>query len=233
MDIRPADRMGAGCARGSRPEPHRRRLPHPHHTALPDRGGLDFNAEKVVTTEVGYRVQPGARATLSFATFYSRYTEVYSVESQTPGILFPFTIQNGTEGQSWGGEVSGTYQPADGWRLRGGYTLFHKDLWSRPGHNVLEAVLASLGNDPSNVAVLQSMVNLGTHWEWDLVGRYVDVLREPRVPSYIALDARLGFHAGPWALAIAGQNLTDSRHSEFNTTQEVPRSGHAKISAHW
>src|SRR5690606_23239124 len=80
----------------------------------PDRpsvaGGPAFDSEKLVAFELGYRVQPTAGLSLSLATFYNRYDDLYSVEA-LPGTV-TFHIQNGSEGETRGAELSGTFQPA-------------------------------------------------------------------------------------------------------------------------
>jgi len=192
-------------------------------------GGPNFEAEKVIAYELGYRIQPLRKLSLSLAAFYNQYDDIYSVELANPPAPLPYTIQNGTKGQSWGAELSGVYQVMDWWRWRGGYTWFHKDLWSRPGHNVPDNVLASLGNDPQNQFVLQSTMDLPAHFQFDITARFVDTLPNPNVPSYFALDARLAWQYKGVELSIVGQNLSDKRHPEFSSTQQVPRSVYGKV----
>jgi iron complex outermembrane receptor protein len=191
-------------------------------------GGPDFESETVVAYELGYRIQPIQTISLSVATFYNRYDKIYSVEQESSSSLFPFTIQNGVEGQSWGAEFSGIYQPTEWWRLRGGYTYFHKDLWNRPGHNVQSNVFASLGNDPRNQCVLQSMTDLPANFQFDITARYVDILPDPKIPSYGTFDARLAWQYQYLELSIVGQNLWRQQHTEFGGL-EIPRSVYGKV----
>ena len=196
-------------------------------------GGPDFRSETLQALELGYRVQPSRRMSLSLATFYNHYDKLYSVELENPPAPLPYTIQNGAAGQSWGIECSGTYQPTEWWRVRGGYSRFHKNLWSRPGHDVPNAVLANLGNDPENRAVLQSIVNVGARVQCDATLRYVDQLPSPRVGSYVTVDARLAALFQHWEIAVVGQNLADPVHPEFWTAQEIPRSVYGKVTSRW
>jgi iron complex outermembrane receptor protein len=188
-------------------------------------GGPTFRSETVVAYELGYRVQPTATSSVSLATFYNAYDHLYSVESVrgTP----TYQIENGTRGQSWGVELSDTYQPVAWWRLRGGYTYFHKDLWEKPGHRFDSS---SLGNDPAHQVVLQSIFDLPAHTQLDLVTRYSDALPAPRQPGYASVDLRIAWQVRHWELAVVGQNLTDDRHAEFGT-QEIPRSVYGKMTA--
>ena len=192
-------------------------------------GGPDFDSEKVIAYELGYRVQPIQKLSLSLAAFYNDYDDIYSVEQANPPAPLPFTIQNGTDGQSWGAEFFGAYQPTEWWRLRGGYTYFHKDLWSRPGHNVTSAVLASLGNDPRHQFVLQSILDLPAHFQLDVTTRYVDSLPDPHIPSYLTFGVRLAWQYKNLELSVVGQNLWDNRHPEFGFEQQVPRSIYGRM----
>jgi len=192
-------------------------------------GGPNFDSEKVIAYELGYRTQPLSKLSLSLAAFYNDYDDIYSVEQANPPAPFPYTIQNGVDGQSWGVELSATAELTKWWRLRGGYTYFHKDLWNKPGHSVTDAVFDSLGNDPQHQFVVQSIVDLPAGFQFDVVARYVDTLSGPHVPSYLACDVRLAWQFKRWEISVVGQNLIDEQHPEFNSAQQVPRSVYGKL----
>ena len=187
----------------------------------------NFESETVMAYEAGYRVQPADRLSLSLASFYNDYNNLRSLNQITPT---NFLIGNGFHAQTWGVELSGTFQPADWWRLRGGYTYLNKILWSHKP-NVFQSFRE--GDDPENQVMLQSMMNLPAHFQFDIVGRYVDTLGNPHVPSYVTFDTRL---AWTWQerveISVVGQNLWDNQHPEFGaaaTRQEIPRSVFGQI----
>ena len=197
-------------------------------------GGPDFDSEKVIAYELGYRVQPLRKLSLSLATFFNQYDDVYTVEPRNLAGGFPFTIQNGLEGQSWGVELSGNYQPFERWRLRGGYTYFHKDLWNKPGHSFSEDNIATLGNDPEHQFVLQSMLDLPHRFQFDLTARYIDSLPRPELASYFTFDARLGWQYDEHIeLAVVGQNLWQEHHLESPIGEEIPRSVFGTVTVRW
>jgi iron complex outermembrane receptor protein len=190
-------------------------------------GDTDFDAETVLAYEAGYRVRPVERVSLSLATYYNDYDFLRSLNQISPT---NFVIGNGFRGQTWGVELSGTYQATDWWRLRGGYTYLNKVLWAdRP--NVTPSVRE--GNDPENQVLIQSILDLPAHFQFDVVGRYVDTLENPHVPSYVSFDARLAWwYQGKVEISIVGQNLWDNQHPEFGaiaTRQEIPRSVFGKV----
>jgi iron complex outermembrane receptor protein len=190
-------------------------------------GDKNFQSETVLAYEAGYRVRPIERATLSLATFYSDYNNLRSVDAITPT---NFIIGNGFNGQTWGVELSGTYQATAWWRLRAGYTYLHKDLW--PGSAKATPSIRE-GNDPENQVMLQSIMNLPAHFQLDAVGRYVDTLQNPNVPSYVSFDVRVAWWwRDDLEISIVGQNLWDNQHPEFGaatTREEIPRSVFGKV----
>ena len=190
-------------------------------------GDRDFASETVLAYEAGYRVRPVDRLLLSIASFYNDYRNLRSLNQLTPT---NFVIGNGFNGQTWGVELSGTYQATAWWRLRGGYTYLNKALW-RDRANVTPSVRE--GNDPQNQVLIQSILDLPAHFQFDVVGRYVDTLQNPHVPSYVSFDVRLAWR---WKdhleISVVGQNLWDNQHPEFGavaTRQEIPRSVFGKV----
>jgi iron complex outermembrane receptor protein len=189
-------------------------------------GGPNFESEKVIAYELGYRIQPNSQSNFSVAGFYNQYLDVYSVEA-LPNTL-TYQIQNGSEGESWGLEVSGAYQLTGQWRLRGGYTYFDKDLKSKPGRVFNPSYL---GNDVKHHAILQSILNLPFGLNLDVSARYLTRIPKSfataEVPRYFTFDSRLAWNIRKLELAIVGQNLWRKKHTEFGVLG-IPRSVYAK-----
>lgn len=184
-------------------------------------GGPNFVSEEVIAYELGYRAQPKMNLSLSLAAYYNEYEDLYSVEP-LPGTL-TYQIQNGTIGQSWGMELSGTWQLMEKWRLRGGYTYFNKDLDNKPGHSFDHSIL---GYDAQHQFLVQSMINLPGNFQLDNVVRYLSELPD-RTPDYFTFDARLAWTYKQWELSFIGQNLWEDRHMEWGS--QIPRSFYGKI----
>ncbi|HXF09438.1 MAG TPA: hypothetical protein VN625_01550, partial [Desulfuromonadaceae bacterium] len=101
-----------------------------------------------------------------------------------------------------------------------------------PGHTDVNAARGE-GNDPQNQFSIQSMMDLPSHFQFDVTARYVDTLPFPNVPAYFTFDARLAWQVGKVELSVVGQNLYEPRHAEFGTAatrQEIPRSVYGKVS---
>ena len=192
-------------------------------------GGPDFDSEKVLAFELGYRLRPNSKSTFSVAAFYNDYNDLYSVEP-LQGTL-TYQIQNGSEAETWGAEFTGLYQVAPWWRVRGGYTYFATDLRPKEGkvHDP-----SYLMNDPKHLFVIQSMLDLPGDFKVDIVGRYVDYIPQSfatsRINEYFEFDTRIAWEYKRIALSLVGQNLYRKKHTEFGVSQ-IPRSIYGRISA--
>jgi iron complex outermembrane recepter protein len=193
-------------------------------------GGPNFVSEKVISYELGYRVQPSQNLSLSLAGFYSVWDDLYSVEP-LPGTV-TYQIQNGVEGDSRGFEFAANYQPADLWRLRGGYTYFDKQLENKPGNNTDPSALSNLGSDAPHQFSIQSILDLPANFQFDVVVRYVDdqpsTQFNPEIPSYFNLDSRIAWNFRHLEVAVAGQNLLKEFHSEYGGIQ-IPRNVNGRV----
>jgi len=194
-------------------------------------GGSSFDSEKVIAYEIGYRLRPIDRLTLSLAGFYNDYTDIRSLATNITSNN-AFVFDNDNRAETWGFEFSQNYQVTDWWRFRGGYTFLQKRISIKPGGSDLNRGRAE-GNDPEHQFLLQSLLDLPFHLQFDGVFRYVDTLPSPRVPGYFTVDLRLGWHPiSNLEVSIVGQNLCDDQHPEFGapaTRQEIPRSVYGRV----
>ena len=192
-------------------------------------GGSDFDSEKLIAYELGYRVRPVDPVTFSIAGFFDDYDQIRSLE---PIGTNTYVFRNSNRAQIYGLELSLTYEVTDWWRLRGGYTYQHKDLFIKPGGSDLNRGRAE-GNDPAHYFVGQSILNLPHDVQFDVTLRYTSELPSPNVPGYFTADVHLGWRPCKHLdLSIVGQNLFDDQHPEFGaaaTRQEIPRSVYGKV----
>jgi iron complex outermembrane receptor protein len=196
--------------------------------------GADVQSEKVRAYEVGWRSQAGERISSSLALFYNQYDYLRSAEPG-PGYFLipsiplgfipnlPASIGNGVAGHTKGVELSATYAATDSWQLRGGYTYVRKYLHVKPDSRDLNNATTE-SNDPDHQATLQSMWSLPGNIDLDGVLRYVDMLPQPHVDSYVELDLRLAWRPVPTLeISVAGQNLLADHHAEFIPASPSPR----------
>ncbi len=195
-------------------------------------GGDSFVSEKLLAYELGYRIGVTPRLNLSLSTFLNEYDDVRSIEP-IAGTTNQFIVLNGLRAETYGAELSATWQMLEWWGLRGGYTYFHKVIFFDSSQDLNRGT--GEGNDPHHQFLVQSTMDLPANFEFDSVLHYVDNLDQlgPSVPGYVSLDLRLAWHPSPnWELAIVGQNLLDNQHPEFGPAlgrQEIPRSFYGKV----
>ncbi|HEX4023899.1 MAG TPA: TonB-dependent receptor [Steroidobacteraceae bacterium] len=209
----------------------------PPHLVLLE-GDSDFDSEKVIAYELGYRAQLFSRVGGSVSTFYNVYSDLRST-SYTPGFLLPFYFSNNLEGHTYGLEFSADYRLLSNWSLHAGYTLLREDLWVKPGQFDLNDALNETA-DPKNQFSVRSNVDLPRNLHLDADLRYVDSLVTNSgptpgiVPGYYELNGRLAWQASEHLeLSIVGQNLLHDEHTEYGfpgpTRVEIQRSVYAKV----
>jgi iron complex outermembrane receptor protein len=185
-------------------------------------GGPDFVSEVAKVFELGMRGQPSATLSYSATLFHHDWANLRS--GQNPPNA---QVQNNISGPTYGAEAWSAWQATRDWRLTGGLTTLRKDLTHRTGATDPTGI-ANLGNDPDYTWMLRSQYNLAADWEFDVGLRRVSSLPAPFVPSYNAVDARLGWRATrALDLSLIFQNALDPEHAEFNAApgrSEIARS---------
>jgi iron complex outermembrane receptor protein len=195
-------------------------------------GSPNFKPEELIAYELGWRLQPMEKFSISLSAFYNVYDNIRSAE---PGLIiypFPITYGNGVKGNTYGIELSAAHQLAAWWHLRGGYTFLRKELSVKSNSADLNKASAE-SNDPEHQLLLQSSMNLPHGFELGTVARYVHDLPKPTVPGYLGLDIRLGWKLNKiLELNVTGQNLLDDHHTEFiptNSNRKIQRGIYGKI----
>ncbi|MDB5703943.1 MAG: TonB-dependent receptor [Sphingomonas bacterium] len=187
--------------------------------------GVDsFTTEKLTAYEVGLRVQPGERFSLSVSGFYNVYDDLRSIEV-APGGFLPLQWGNGLKGNTWGFESWADFELLSWWKLSAGFSLLKEDFHFKSGASGILGV-AQLGSDPDHRAALRSSMNLGSGVTLDADLRQVGRRPDPYVPPFLELGGRLGWNIDDRiTLAVSAFNLLHARHQEFPATQAdaVPR----------
>jgi iron complex outermembrane receptor protein len=201
-------------------------------------GNPDFESEKLIAYELGYRAQLGPKLSTSISTFYNQYDDIRST-SVNPATIFPLFFQNNVQGETYGIEFSAAYQLFAWWRLRGGYDYLHEHLYVTPGQTDFNNALNETA-DPKHQFSLRSSMDLLKNTELDAGLRWVDTLHNNNgpnvgtVPSYFELDVKLAWHPTKrLELSVAGQNLLHDQHPEYGYPDparvEIKRSIYGKV----
>lgn len=182
-------------------------------------GGPHFGTEKAYTYELGYRVTPTNKTSVSITSFYTEYDELRSLvfDPSAPGLEF----KNTASGRSHGLEMWGSWQVRNDLKLSGGF-VFQDVQTNTPPGDLLQAV--GFGNyDSSSHSLLRISYDINPNHLLDATVRYMGKLRNPDVPAYTALDLRYGWKIDKnLELSIVGQNLFDPKHPEFSSAANRP-----------
>jgi iron complex outermembrane receptor protein len=185
----------------------------------------DFESEKLIAFEAGYRGQPGRSTTLSVSLFYNLYDDIRTTEFT--GNPLPIRLRNSLEGETYGVEAWLTQQLTGRWRASLGVATLGKHFRLKDGAVDL-AGRASLGADPDYQIVARSQIDLTDRLQLDVGMRAVDDLGTSGVGGYVEGDARLSWRFSDLVeLYAAGNNLLHDKHVESDDTgraQSVRRS---------
>ena len=205
-------------------------------------GQRNFDSEKLLAYEIGYRALLSERFSMDLAAYYHDYDDLRSakldpVPLPTPPFP-PGTVRtpfgNDTEAIGYGVELGGNWNVTDHWAVSSWYTLMKLDVDADPAN----ADVVDKGQEhdtPTNQVHFRSRLNLPWHLEFDTHLFYVGEVSHQQAGEYTRLDLRLGWRPiESVELSVAGQNLTERRHQEFGSglfsvSSNVPRSVYGRV----
>jgi iron complex outermembrane recepter protein len=208
-------------------------------------GNREFDSERLLAYEVGYRWQALRALSVDTAAFHNRYEGLASLELAAPFVdprtgrtIVPVQNQNLTDGRSRGVEALVTYAPVVPLRLTASYS--HVDLQLDPQGADLNRGRFLEGSTPRHQFGLRSYLDLPARFQFDVMFRRLGAIRQiPSIitgeglPGYAELDVRLGWDG--WRrteLSLVGQNLLHAHHAEFGEPMsrgEIQRGVYAKL----
>jgi len=188
---------------------------------LPLLATSNFQSERLIAFEAGYRGQPIARTTLSISAFFNRYDDIRTTEFQ-PGGGLPIQLMNGLEGHTYGFEAWSTTQLATWLRLNLGVSGIWKRFQEKPGHADL-ARRDALGHDPNLQLFARAEINPVDRLRLTIgvrrIGALNDQVGAPAINGYVEADANLTYRlSDALELFAAGNNLLHDTHLESNDT---------------
>jgi iron complex outermembrane receptor protein len=196
----------------------------------------DLKAEKVFSSEIGYRSQWNSRFFTDITAFSNQYTDQI-VLSRGPSELQIAPRLQASQQLLWGNqsqnvttrgvELAADWQALDWMRFSGSYTYLSIENDS------------AVGNSPRNHGSLRWQIDMTENTQFDTTVRHVSRLSGGDVPAYTAFDMRLAYRpikGMEWA--VVAQNLFAPQHVEFNDSPlsssteyaiTVPRSIYGKL----
>jgi len=181
-----------------------------------------FDSEECIAYELGYRSHLSEGISVDLATFYTEYHDLLDFEAgavsfaRNPArMVIPVTQENALHGHTYGTEIIFNYQVSQRWKITASYTLLKMHLQS---HVESDEADDQEGASPENQFQLHAFLTLPWNLECDSALYYVDHLASGDIPSYVRLDARIGWEpARNLHMSLVLQNLLDDHHPEYRT----------------
>jgi len=194
-------------------------------------GDPDFDSEKLIAYELGWRSRLQTDLSLDVSTFYNVYDDLRSQERTNGG--FPIVLRNLANAETWGIETRLSGQPVARWSWLLAYALLEEDFSVDSGSTDPTQGHAE-GQDPRHRLVARSYLDLPGGIGLDAWLRYVDRLAFTRTPGYLEMDLHLGWRPSrSLELALVGRNLLHDHHPELGAAspqrEEVERSLYGRV----
>ncbi len=207
-------------------------------------GDRQFDSEKAISYELGYRTTIIDNVSIDFTAFYNDYSYLRSAHTSTPifnsatGVVeLTNTITNNGKAQTYGFEIATVWQMLDWWRWDANYSLLKTDF------NRQAARTTAIS--PQQRVSLRSSVSPWQDIDLDVLFRYVDrntiisLSGATVIDDYISMDIRLAWRpVNEIELSVVGQNLLAKHHLEyiqeaFTTATEIDRGVYGKLTWHF
>jgi iron complex outermembrane receptor protein len=223
------------------------RLPTPNFSPIINNlliGGEDFESEIVIAYEAGYRTQIAATLFGSLSAFYNVYDRLRSTSLSPPdpvfGLPFPLFYDNNLEGETYGVELTLTWQALAWLKLHTTYNYLEGDIRVKSGSTDFNNALNETA-DPKHRFSLRSSMELTQNVDLDAGYRWVDEFTynnagtAEHFPGYHEVEVCVGWQLTPaLRFSVTGQNLLHDKHEEYplsggGTHAAIQRSVYGKI----
>ena len=207
-------------------------LPFPVVSIL--HGSSQFNSEKLIAYEIGYRRQLTSQASIDLAGFINDYSQLrdlsFGAFTLTTGLprqlIAPATMNNQASAFTYGFESSIDWKPINNWRLQGSYSFLHMHIHS---NELLKTSDPTTGGadkiSPRHLLSVRSNYDVSERLQLNLWLRYTSDIAFYNIPGFVTMDAKLVFKPTKnTELFLVGQNLFSQHHQEFvaDTIPTIP-----------
>lgn len=201
-------------------------------------GNRDFDSEELIAYELGYRWQMEDIFSFDLTTFYNDYDDLRAIDlglpyleliPLPPHLIIPEYFDNDIEGESYGVELSTTWQVFSRMKVKGAYSWIDLDL------DVTEASkFGTIGdgddnNFPRHQFILTSYYDVMESLSLDGELYYVDEYENDGIDNYLRFDLQVTWKpTETLELSLGGENIFNSSHQEAEvvgsniTSSDVP-----------
>jgi iron complex outermembrane receptor protein len=211
-------------------------------------GNPQFQDERLIAYEAGYRTTIRGRLYIDLAAYFNDYDNLQTTEPSTsffeptpvPAHFVETTMyENLMRGETHGIEIAANWRVADRWTLSPGYALEQLHMHTNPTSIDTATPLFVERGAPRHSAQLRSHLDLRHGVAWDASAYFVDGLSNQGpstvelIPAYTRLDAGLTWTPRErFSISVVGQNLLRDHHVEFQDVFGSLESGQFKRSAY-
>ena len=198
-------------------------LPFPIVATL--QGSKNFNSEKLIAYEVGYRHQFSPQASIDVTGFINDYSQMRDINvsalSLSTGLprqlLLPITFSNQGSALTYGVETSVDWKPRENWRLQGSYSFLNIDFSSNSVFSKTDPTGGGASKaNPQHLLSVRSNYDFSDRLQLNLWLRYTSAISLYNIPSYVTMDAKLAYRPTKnTELFVVGQNLFSQNHREY------------------
>ena len=177
----------------------------------------DFQSEKLIAYELGYRHQFSPQASVDMTGFINDYSQLrdlsFGALSFSTGLprqlILPALLNNQASALTYGVEVSVDWKPLDRWRLQGSYSFLKMDIASNEFLKQLDPTTGGADKvSPQHQLSFRSNYDVSEKLQLNLWLRYTSAIDFYQIPDRVTMDAKLVFKpARNVELFLVGQNL--------------------------
>ena len=207
-----------------------------------------FQNERLIAYEAGYRTMLSNRLSIDVAAYFNDWNKLQT--SELSGSFFETTpppahqvqtlmFENLMHGETHGIEITANWKVRDWWSISPGFAISREHLHTYPQSTDTQTVLFTEGSSPDYSIQLRSHIDVRRNLAWGVSAYFVDALINQgpsgnvTIPSYTRLDSGLTWKLGErLSLSVVGQNLLKDRHLEFEDAGGSMQSGLVKRSAY-
>ncbi|MBK7365654.1 MAG: TonB-dependent receptor [Nitrosomonas sp.] len=194
-------------------------------------GMSNFDSEKLLAYELGYRHQFSQHASIDIAGFINDYSHLrdlsFGALSFSTGLprqlILPLLLNNRASALTYGFEVSADWKPMNRWRLQGNYSFLDMNISSNEVLKTLDPTTGGAAKvNPQHQISVRSNYDISDRLQFNLWLRYTSAIGFYSIPGFVTMDTKLVFKpVKNVELFLVGQNLFSEYHKEF-ASDNVP-----------
>jgi len=188
----------------------------------------NFDSEKLLAYELGYKKQLRSNLSLDLAVFYNEYHDMLSLTASglTPvagppaHFLLPLEAENEQSAETYGGEATVAWTINDRWKLIATYSYL--EIFAHAPSVISFSQETEEEMSPVHQVSLQPSWTINDNLSLDGRLYYVDEVPEQEIDDYFRLDLNFGWRIHKnLKFNLVGQNLLQDEHREFGSPTAV------------